>query len=64
MVFISKANHKQSTRGESIDKAASHLERALNFYAAKKQEDIDASLVGIGGAYEILGHLSHKDIPA
>jgi len=61
MVYISKAYHKQSTRDESLDKAASHLEQAMNAYAAKKPEDVDTSLFGIGGAYEILGDLSQKD---
>jgi hypothetical protein len=61
MVYISRAYYKQSTRNESIDKAASHLEQALNLHAAKKPEDVDTSLFGIGGAYEILGDLSQKD---
>ena len=61
MVYISKAYYKQSTRDESIDKAASHLEQALNLYAAKRPEDVDTSLYGIGGAYEILADLSQKD---
>src|SRR5260370_35499523 len=61
MVLISKAYHKQSTRDESLDNAASHLERALNLYAAKKPEDEDTTLFGIGGASEILGDLSLKD---
>ena len=58
---VSKAYHKQSTRDESIDKAASHLEQALNLYAAKKPEEVDTSLFGIGGAYEIVADLSQKD---
>ena len=61
MVFISKAYHKQSTRDESLGNAASHLEQALNLYAAKKPEDEDMTLFGIGGAYEILGDLSQND---
>lgn len=61
MVYISKAYHKQSTRDQSLDYAASHLEQALNVYAAKKPEDVDTVLSGIGGAYEILGDLSQKD---
>src|SRR5215467_145157 len=61
MVYISKANHRQSNRDQSIDSAASHLEQALKLYAAKKPEDLDPSLFGIGGAYEILGDLSQKD---
>lgn len=61
MVYISKAYHRRSTRDESIDKAASHLEQALSLYAAKKPEDVDTSLFGIGGAYEILGDLSQND---
>jgi len=61
MVFISKAYHKQSTRDESLGNAASHLEQALNLYAAKKPEEEDATLFGIGGAYEILGDLSQHD---
>jgi hypothetical protein len=61
MVYISKAYRKQSTRNESIAKAASHLEQALNLYAATKPEDVDTSLFGIGGAYEILGDLSQED---
>jgi len=61
MVYISKAYHKQSTRDESLDNAASHLEQALSIYAAKKPEDVNTFLFGIGGAYEILGDLSQKD---
>ena len=61
MVYISKAYHKQSTRDESLNNAASHLEQALNVYATKKPEDEDTTLFGIGGAYEILGDLSQKD---
>lgn len=61
MVYISKAYHKQQTRDESVQNAASHVEEALNLYAAKKPEDIDSFLSGIGGAYEILGDLSQKD---
>ena len=61
MVFISRAYHKQSTRDESLDNAASHLEQALNLYAAKKPEDEDTTLFGIGGAYEILGDLSQNN---
>ena len=61
MVFISKAYRKQSTRDESLGNAASHLQQALNLYAAKKPEDEDSTLFGIGGAYEILGDLSQHD---
>jgi hypothetical protein len=61
MVYISKAYHKQSARDESLDDAASHLEQALNVYTTKKPEDVDTVLLGIGGAYEILGDLSQKD---
>jgi hypothetical protein len=61
MVYISKAYNKQSTRDQSLDYAVSHLEQALNVYAAKKPEDVDTVLSGIGGAYEILGDLSQKD---
>jgi hypothetical protein len=60
MVYISKAYYKHSTQ-ESLDNAASHLEQALSIYAAKKPEDVDVSLFGIGGAYETLGDLSQKD---
>jgi hypothetical protein len=55
MVYISKAYHNQSTRDESLDNAASHLEKALRIYAAKKPEEADIMLFNIGGAYEILG---------
>jgi hypothetical protein len=61
MVYISKAYHKQSTRNESLDKAASHLETALSLYASKKPEEVDIILFEIGGAYEILGDLSQRD---
>jgi len=61
MVFISKAYHKQSTRDASLGKAASHLEQALNLYAARKPEDEDTTLLGIASAYEILGDLSQND---
>jgi len=61
MVFIRKAYHKQSTRDESLGNAASHLEQALHLYAAKKPEDEDTTLFGIGGAYEILGDLPQND---
>jgi hypothetical protein len=61
MVYISKAYHKQSTRDESLDNAAAHLEQALNVYAAQKPEDADPFLFEIGAAYEILGDLSQKD---
>lgn len=60
MVYISKAYYKHSTQ-ESLDSAASHLEQALSIYAAKKPEDVDTMLFGIGGAYETLGDLSEKD---
>jgi hypothetical protein len=60
MVYISKAYYKHSTQ-ESLDNAASHLEQALSIYAAKKPEDVDTLLFGIGGAYETLGDLSQKD---
>ena len=61
MVYINKAYHKRSARDESLDDAASQLEQALNAYAAKRPEDVDTVLSGIGGAYEILGDLSQKD---
>jgi hypothetical protein len=61
MVYISKAYHKQSTRDESLDNAASHLETALGIYAAKKPQEVDIMLFEIGGAYEILGDLTTKD---
>ena len=61
MVYVSKAYHKQSTRDESLDNAASHLEQALNLDDAKKPEEADIMLFDIGGAYEILGDLSTKD---
>jgi hypothetical protein len=61
MVLISKAYHKKSTRDESLDNAASHLEQALNLHTAKKPEDEDTTLFGIGGAYEVLGDLSQNN---
>lgn len=61
MVYVSKAYHKQQSRDESVQNAASHVEQALGLYAAKKPEDMDSFLFGIGGAYEILGDLSQKD---
>lgn len=61
MVYINKAYRKQQTRDESVQNAASHVEQALNLYTAKKSEDMDSFLSGIGGAYEILGDLSQKD---
>jgi hypothetical protein len=61
MVYIRKAYHQQSSRDESIDNAASHLETALVIYAAKKPDEVDIMLFEIGGAYEILGDLSTKD---
>jgi hypothetical protein len=60
MVYISKAYYKHSTQ-ESLDNATSHLEQALSIYVAKKPEDVDTFLFGIGGAYETLGDLSQKD---
>src|SRR5229473_824973 len=35
MVYTIKAYHRQSTRDESLRNSASHLEQALNLYAAK-----------------------------
>lgn len=61
MVYISKAYHKQKIRDESVQDTAAHVEQALNLYAAKKREDMDSFLSGIGAAYEILGDLSEKD---
>jgi hypothetical protein len=61
MVYLNKAYHKQSTRNESLDKAALHLETALNLYASKKPEEFGIILFEIGGGYEILGDLSQKD---
>ena len=58
MVYISKAYHNESTRYESLDNAASHLEKALRIYAGKKPEEADIMLFNVGGAYEILGDLS------
>src|SRR5260370_41893895 len=43
MVYTIKAYHRQSTRDESLRNSASHLEQALNLYAAKKPEDVDDS---------------------
>ena len=61
IVYISKAYHQQQIRNQSVQDAASHVEQALNLYAAKKREDMDSFLSGIGCAYEILGDLSEKD---
>jgi len=62
MVYTIKAYHRQSTRDESLRNSASHLEQALNLYAAKKPEDVDDSMLfGIGGGYEIMGDISQKD---
>ena len=61
MVYISKAWYRQSSRDESIQSAASHLEKALNLYDSKQPEGLDSMLSGIGGGYEILGDLSTKD---
>ena len=61
MVYINKTYHKESTRDESLDNAASHLEKALGIYAAKKPQEVDVLLFEIGAAYEILGDLTTKD---
>lgn len=60
MVYVDKAYHKKSTREESVDNAASHLESALQLHEAGKPEGMDTFLFGIGGAYEILGDLAQK----
>jgi hypothetical protein len=61
MVYISKAYRRQSTRDESLRNSVEHLEQALNLYASKKPEDVDTMLLGIGGAYEIIGDVSPTD---
>jgi hypothetical protein len=61
MVYINKAYRRQSTRDESLENAASHLKQALNVYAARKPQDEETTLFGIGAAYEMLGDLSQKD---
>jgi len=62
IVYTIKAYHRQSTRDESLRNSASHLEQALNLYAAKKPEDVDDSMLfGIGSGYEIMGDISQKD---
>jgi hypothetical protein len=61
MVYINKAYRKESTRNDSIRHAASHLEKALAAYEARRPQEIDVMLFEIGGAYEILGDLTTKD---
>jgi hypothetical protein len=60
IVYTVKAYHKQSTRDESLRKAASHLEQALTLYDSKQPGDVDDMLLGIGVGYEVIGDLSEK----
>lgn len=61
MVYITEAYREKSRREESLRNAAAHLQQALNLNTSKKREEVETTLDGIGGAYEILGDLSEKD---
>lgn len=61
MVYLIKAYHKQSARKESLHNADSHLEQALSIFNSKQPQDLETTLLGIGGAYEVLADLSEKD---
>jgi hypothetical protein len=61
MIYIAKAYKKPKTRDDSIRQSELSLIDAQRVFDQQQIRDNDSSLLGIGGAYEILGDMSDKD---
>src|SRR6266436_5024566 len=61
MIYIVKAYKKPKTRDDSIHQSELNLKEAQRLFDQQQVLDDDASLFGIGGAYEILGDMSDTD---
>jgi hypothetical protein len=61
MIYIVKAYKKPKTRDDSIRQSELNLIEAQRLFDQQHALDEDTSLLGIGGAYELLADMSDKD---
>jgi hypothetical protein len=61
MIYIMKAYKRSASRNESARLAELNLEKSVDMFEKQESKDNDIWLLGIGGAYEILGDISDND---